>query len=121
MQPCLLSFVKLQAVDNLVDDLPVGAKCQSNQVEVGSLYGPNGPSVGDIVRRCEHLLAIDRGFHVAADGSVQGPGECRPIGRVDQDRLADERVIARAGRILVWLPDAVGICRGYAGRDENAC
>ena len=111
--------MKLEAVDDLVDELALGAKCQADQLEIGTQGDLDGSSVGGIVRRCEHLLGIDRRLHVARNRPIEGPREGWAIGAVDEDRFADQRVIGRAGRIFVWRSDRGGIGSGDAAGQEG--
>ena len=99
--------MKLQSVDYLVDDLAVGAESQPHEVEVGPLHGPDHLAVRRIVRGPEHVLGVDRGLDAARERAIERPRECRPVGAVDQDRLADQRVVAVARAVLVGMADTI--------------
>ena len=107
--------MKLQTVDDLVDDLAVGAKCQADEIEIVARNRLDGGAIGRVVRRLEHVLGIHGGLYVARDGPVQRAGQCGSVGAVDQDRLPDQRVIRRARPVRVRLrrysPETPPQCR----------
>src|SRR5262245_12514179 len=110
--------MKLEAVDDLVDQLALGAKGQADQLEIGTQGGLDHGPVGGIVRRCEHLIGVGRRLYLARDSPLQGSGESWSIGAVDEDRFADQGVIGRTGPIFVRHADAGGIGCGDAAGQE---
>src|ERR1700683_3952109 len=101
-----LLAVKLQAVDDLVDHLALRAHGQPHQIEFAADHGLHHLAVGGVVRGREHVLGIDRGLDVARQRPLQRAGKLRPVGAVDQDRLADQRQILGAGAVLIGLAAA---------------
>src|SRR5262245_38837684 len=110
--------MKFEAVDDLVDQLAFGAKCQADQLEIVTQDGLDGGSVGGIVRGCEHFLGIDRRLDIARNRPIECPGESRLVGAVDEDRFADQAVIGRAGAIFVGCSNAGGKGGGDAARQK---
>src|ERR1700733_241996 len=91
--------VKLQAVDDLVDHLALGAHRQPDEIQLGADHGLDRLAVGRIMRGLEHILGIDGGLHASGQRPLERAGQRRPVGAIDQDRLADQRQIAGAGAV----------------------
>jgi hypothetical protein len=72
------------------------------------------------MRGLEHVLGIDRGLHIAGQRALKRAGKLRPVGAVDQDRLADQRVIESTGTVLVRFADAFRKGGGNAAGEERS-
>src|SRR6476646_4729357 len=105
--------VKLQAVDDLVDHLALGAHGKTDQIEIGVDHRPHRLAVCRIMGRPEHVRGIDGGLDVARQRPPERAGQRRPVGAVDQDGLADQRQVSGTRAVLVRLADAFR----KAGRD----
>jgi hypothetical protein len=106
--------VKLQTVDDLVDRLALGPHGKTHQIEIGADHAPHRFPIGGVMRGLEHVLGIDGGRDVARQRPLKRAGQRRPVGAVDQDRLADQLQISGAGTIFVGLADAFRKRRRYA-------
>ena len=108
--------MKLQAIDDLVDHLALGAKGEPDQIEFGAKDPLHGRAVGFVMRGPEHVFGIDGGRHIAGERALQGTRERCAVRAVDQDWLADQRQIFRARAILVSFADASGKGGGNSPR-----
>src|SRR5271170_3963334 len=75
---------------------------------------------GGVMRRLEHVFGIDRRCDVARQRSVERAGKSGTVGAVNQDRLADQRQIARTRAVFIRLADTFGKCRRNTRREERS-
>src|SRR3974390_2041086 len=61
------SGMKIQAIDELVDHLAIGAKAEPDQIEFGAEDPLFGRAVGFVMRGPEHVFGIDGGHHIAGE------------------------------------------------------
>ena len=115
----MLSAVKLQAVDDLVDDLALGAQRNTHQIELGARNRLHHLAVRGIVAGLEHVLGVDRRHHAARQRAVERARQRGTVGAIDQDRLADQPQVFRARAVFIGLADAFRICRGDAAGEER--
>src|SRR5882724_6680326 len=111
--------MKLQPIEDLVDHLALGAQREPDEIEVASPNRLDRGAVGGVVGGREHVLDIERGRDVAGQRAFERARQRRAVGAVDQDRLADQRQIARAGTVFVSVADAFRKRRGYAAGQER--
>ena len=107
-------------LDDLVDHLALGAHGEPDQIEFGADHGAHHLAVGGVMRGLEHVLGIDRGRDVARQRPLERAGERGAVGAIDQNRLADQRQIFRAGAVAIGLADAFGKRRGNAAGEEGS-
>ena len=111
--------MKLQAIHDLVDYLALAAHGNADQIELTADHGLDRFPIGRVMRGLEHILGVNRGRHVAGERPFERAGQCRPIGTIDQDRLADQGQICGAGAVLIGRADAFGIGGDNAAGQER--
>ena len=108
-----------QPLEDGVGRLAFLVQGEAGEVQLGRRDGLDRGAIGFVVAGREHLLGIDRQPDIAAARALEGAAQLFAVAAEDQHRLAEQRHVEAAARILVRRADDVRRARGDRAGEER--